>query len=248
MFGDAERGGLAAQQAENELEQLQQQAYAAGMQAGKEESVTEFASLAQALVSAAQNFQSELASIRESMQHETIGLSMAIARQVVMRELSTQPDAIGDILRQLLGDAEGRNVLAVRLHPEDAARLAALPMAEILTQAEIQIRHDADLTPGGCIVETGFGKLDARVETRLAEMAAVLLGTDARTDIEAFARGQHPATEETAQEPAAEPADEPAHEPAENAIDKAPEEMAAEATEETTATDPAPDTETQTEA
>ena len=223
MLGDAELGGPAAQQAENELEQLQQQAYAAGMQAGKEETLTEYASLAQALVSAAQNFQSELASVQESMQHETIGLSMAIARQVVMRELSAQPDAIEDILRQLISDAEGRNVLAVCLHPEDAERLAALPMAQILTRAEIQIRPDADITPGGCIVETGFTRGERIYE-------------------------EHLATEETAQEPAAEPAGEPAHEPAENTTDEAPEEMAAEATAETTAADPDPDTERQTEA
>ena len=33
-----------------------------------------------------------------------------------------------------------------------------------------------EIKPGGVILETGFGKLDARLETRLDELTAALLG------------------------------------------------------------------------
>jgi flagellar biosynthesis/type III secretory pathway protein FliH len=38
------------------------------------------------------------------------------------------------------------------------------------------LQSSPEIKPGGVILETGFGKLDARLETRLDEMTAALLG------------------------------------------------------------------------
>jgi flagellar assembly protein FliH len=108
---------------------------------------------------------------------ETLELSLAIARRVVMSEMKTNPEAVARIVSALLTEAEGRRVFAVRLHPDDIERLKQSPGAvERLEKAKIALQSSPEIKPGGVILETGFGKLDARLETRLDEMTAALLG------------------------------------------------------------------------
>lgn len=112
----------------------------------------------------------------EQSQRDLLRLSLAIARQVVMAEMKTNPRALGKIVARLLDEAEDRKVVAVRLHPEDAERFNRSAAAETLANAGITVQSSPEVGPGGVILETGFGKLDARLETRLDEIAAALLG------------------------------------------------------------------------
>jgi flagellar biosynthesis/type III secretory pathway protein FliH len=99
-----------------------------------------------------------------------------------MGEMKTNPGVVGEIVSALLSEAEGRKVFAVRLHPDDVERLKQSPGAmERLEKAKIALHAAPEIKPGGVILETGFGKLDARLETRLDEMAAALLGKTAST-------------------------------------------------------------------
>ena len=94
-----------------------------------------------------------------------------------MGEMKTNPGAVAEIVSALLAEAEGRKVFAVRLHPDDLERLKQSPGAvERLEKAKIALQASPEIKPGGVILETGFGKLDARLETRLDEMTAALLG------------------------------------------------------------------------
>jgi flagellar biosynthesis/type III secretory pathway protein FliH len=94
-----------------------------------------------------------------------------------MGEMKTNPALVGEIVSALLDEAEGRKVFAVRLHPDDIERLKQSPGAvERLEKAKIALQSSPEIKPGGVILETGFGKLDARLETRLDEMTAALLG------------------------------------------------------------------------
>ena len=161
-----------------EAQRAQETSYSQGLEAGREAALQEMGQSVVALTAAAGQLSSEFGRVREDLKHQMLQLSLAVARQVVMAELKTQPDVIGDVVRRALDEAEGRNVVAVQLHPDDADRVARLPVAHLLEQAEVEVRANDELTPGGCVVETGFGRLDARVETRLNEIADVLLGSD----------------------------------------------------------------------
>jgi len=160
----------------------QEEAFARGMEAGKEAAQEELTRVAEVLAAAAAQFKREFTDLHERLKCQMLELSVAVARRVVMSELRTRPELIGEIVQRLMDEAEGRRILALCLHPEDAKRLADLPAGRALRQAEISVREDDSITPGGCEVETGFGRLDARVETRLAEVADGLLGMKAPPD------------------------------------------------------------------
>jgi len=133
---------------------------------------------ANALARAAGQLQAQFSPAAEQNRRaEILELSLAIARRVVMAEMKTNPGAVGEIVSALLAEAEGRKVFAVRLHPDDLERLKQSAAAvERLEKAKIALQSSPEIKPGDVILETGFGKLDARLETRLDEMTAALMG------------------------------------------------------------------------
>lgn len=153
-----------------------QESFQNGVVEGRRQVEAETLSLVQALRAGAEQLRAAKASLHESVVSDVVQLSLSIAQQVVMAELKTQPEAIGSIVQKLLDAAEGRKVTEVRLNPSDAACLQRLPVGAALQQAEIAVTPSEEIKPGGCVLETGFGRLDARLETRLEEISAVLLG------------------------------------------------------------------------
>lgn len=156
------------------LEVARREAYEQGLQEGQREATTALQGVASALADAAGRFDDELRRAMESLQHEAVQLSIAIARQVVMSEVKSRPQVMERVVSRLLSDANGRKVSAILLNPEDAERLGALPVMETLREAGISINASDDVAPGGCVLETAFGRLDAQLETRMEEVAAAL--------------------------------------------------------------------------
>jgi len=150
-------------------------AYRRGVEEGRRQAEQVVGDLIRALKEAARLLEAERRNALHALQHEALRLSLAIARKVVMAELKTNPDAISEIVRRLVSEAEGRRVTRILLHPDDAAHLSTSQVAEMLREADIRVEPSDEISPGGCAIETAFGRLDASLETRLEEIAAALL-------------------------------------------------------------------------
>lgn len=119
-----------------------------------------------------------LAQVDAEVEQQLMTLALTIARQLVRRELKNDPAQVIAIVRETVGllPAAARDV-RVHLHPEDAAvvreRLAAPTADRAWTIVE-----DPVMTRGGCKVTTDTALIDARVETRLNEVIAAMLGEE----------------------------------------------------------------------
>lgn len=120
-----------------------------------------------------------LAALEPALEQELLALVVAIARQLVRRELKTSPGEIVATIRAtvpLLPLAERR--VALHVHPDDATLLR-----EHGALAEgWQLVEDAALSRGGCRLEAGHSRIDATVETRLNAAIAALLGGEREED------------------------------------------------------------------
>ncbi len=121
------------------------------------------------LVSAAAARDRRLAAV----EREVALLAMEIARRVLAAELAAREDAVVDLAARALGEARARREVTLRVHPGDAraVRSAEGRLAAILARAPLAIREDVALAPGGVVVETEAGWIDAGVEAQLAELA-----------------------------------------------------------------------------
>lgn len=167
---------------ESEEERALQKMLERGRTEGLKQAQEGLRPLANALASGVQTLNLQMKSAREELERDVVKLSVAIARKVVMHELATRPETIKEIVHSLVEEAEDRKVSAVRLNSADHERLCESGMTETLEQAGIAVQATDDIQAGGCVVETAFGRLDARVETRLDEIAASLLGTEKQTE------------------------------------------------------------------
>jgi flagellar assembly protein FliH len=119
-----------------------------------------------------------LAQVDDVVHEQIATLALLIARAVVRRELRTDPAQVIGMVRETVAllPASGRGA-RVALHPEDAALLR-----ERLTpagpEAAWSIIEDPALSRGDCRVHTDYARIDARVETRLNEALAALVGEE----------------------------------------------------------------------
>jgi flagellar assembly protein FliH len=111
--------------------------------------------------------------------HEQIAtLATGIARALVRRELRMDPAQVIGIVRETVAllPASTRGV-RVALHPEDAA-LVRERLVTSGPEAAWSIVDDPVLARGDCRVYTDYAQLDARLETRLNETLALLIGEE----------------------------------------------------------------------
>jgi flagellar assembly protein FliH len=168
--------GLDAAGEDAELRAACEAAFERGAAHGRREAEEGLRTAADALRSALAATEREGRETAERRRRELLQLSLVIARQVVMAELKTRPELIECVVVRLMEEAGERGVSALRLNPQDAALLKGSPAGAALEKSGIVLRAHDDIEPGGCVAETRFGLLDARVSTRLEELAAALTG------------------------------------------------------------------------
>ncbi len=188
------------EQARQEAVKLKEQAAAEGREQGRCEGLADAQKLIeqQAQQLTQQRFAEHLKGILPALQQAANGLkqerdgwllrweraavelSVAIAAKLVRGELSTRPELATGMISEALQLAAGQTHLKVRLHPGDLERLG--PQAEDVVKrltacASPELVADPKLTPGGCVIDTQHGQIDARLETILERITAELLET-----------------------------------------------------------------------
>ena len=109
------------------------------------------------------------ARIRSQAEDDIVRLSVAIARKILRREISTDPDALHGIVLAALERVEGREAFRVRANPEDADAISR-HVRSAGAPPRIEIVPDPSLERGSVIVETAHGNLDASASSQLAEI------------------------------------------------------------------------------
>jgi flagellar assembly protein FliH len=119
-----------------------------------------------------------LAKVDDVVHEQIATLALLIARAVVRRELRAEPAQIIGMVRETVAllPASGRGA-RVALHPDDAA-LVRERLTPAGPEAAWSIVEDPTLSRGDCRVYTDYARLDARVETRLNEALAALVGDE----------------------------------------------------------------------
>ena len=119
-----------------------------------------------------------LADLDHQVQRQLASLAGAIARQIVRRELKTQPDEIVAVVRETVGllPLLARQV-RVHLHPEDA-ELVRSRLASASGERAWSILEDPMIARGGCRVTSDTSSIDAQLEQRLGAVIATMLGDE----------------------------------------------------------------------
>lgn len=166
-------GGLADLQAEAYQEAFEQ-GLAEGREAGRAEVRAQVERLAGMFYDLAKPFEV----LDSEVERELLTLAMALARQIVRRELKADPSQIIGIIREAIAalPVAAREV-RVHLHPEDAA-VVRQHLAPTESERAWALVEDPVMARGGCQITTATSRIDARLETRVGAILSELLGTE----------------------------------------------------------------------
>jgi flagellar assembly protein FliH len=107
------------------------------------------------------------AKIQREAEPELVRLALAIARRIMRRELTVDPDSLLGLLKAGLEKIESAEAHRVRVNPEHASTVAALLEG---SARPIEVTAEPGLPVGAVIFETSRGSIDVGMETQLKEI------------------------------------------------------------------------------
>jgi flagellar assembly protein FliH len=107
--------------------------------------------------------------LRQEAERQVVELALAVARRILRREVSIDPEAVGGLVRSALDNLSLREVVSVRCHPSFATSIQA-GLERLGAPVAIRVEPDPGLEAGGVVIETAHGALDASVNVQLAEI------------------------------------------------------------------------------
>lgn len=123
------------------------------------------------------SFDDALDQVQQEMAAKLTEFALIMASEVAAAARDARPEAILDIVRDLL---HLEPTLTERprlwLHPDDLERVSA-QLGDELTAAGWILQPDDQMTPGGCRASSVTGEFDATWETRLAQLRSAIVET-----------------------------------------------------------------------
>jgi flagellar assembly protein FliH len=162
-------------EARHEQERLIKDAYGRGLEEGRREG--ELAEVNR-LKNAVRVTEQALAEVREnedrwlsSIEENICALSVAIARQILDHELQSDPATVERLVARAVEEFPIDQAVRIRIHPRDQAVIESHSseprLPSTVNGRESQWLSDANLVPGGCLVEGRDRIIDGRIDTAL---------------------------------------------------------------------------------
>jgi flagellar assembly protein FliH len=158
---------------EASVEQRSREAHDAGYRegeaAGRAQANAQVQQLLEKLARSIQEIAEARPKLRAQAESDLLALSLAIARKILHRELSTDPDSIAGLIKVCLDKVRLQEITRIRLHPQHHAAVQQL-LARASNGVQMELLPDPTLQLGGVIIETTRGEFDASVEVQLKEI------------------------------------------------------------------------------
>lgn len=158
---------------ETSLEQRSREArdagYREGEAAGRNQANAQMQAMMEKLARSIQEIADARPKLRAEAEGDLLKLSLAIARKVLHRELSADPDAIAGLIKVCLDKIRLQEIVRVRIHPQHHAPIQQM-LARLSPGIPIELLPDPKLQVGGVVIETTRGEFDASVDVQLKEI------------------------------------------------------------------------------
>jgi flagellar biosynthesis/type III secretory pathway protein FliH len=116
--------------------------------------------------------------LRQAATPTAIALAVKMAEQIVGRAVTLAPGLMADIAGAALDACRPRgDWVRLRVHPDHAGAVIAhrdALAARAPRGAALDVVADDSVGRAGCVIETAFGRVDARLETQLAALERAL--------------------------------------------------------------------------
>ena len=112
--------------------------------------------------------------IQTASKRDAVAIAMAMANSIIRSEIRRNPDFSKNIVRNALNMAVGHEHIKIKIHPHDDLIVRAIiddEFSEADFSGKAEIIQDRNMQSGGCLIETDFGVVDARIDQQLAGLS-----------------------------------------------------------------------------
>ena len=126
--------------------------------------------------------QQQVGNFDQAICEQLVTLTIVIAKQVIRRELSVEPEQIMAVIREAINCLPPSNEkLILKLHPEDATIVREIYPIDNDSDRTWKIFEDPGMQRGGCIINSESSVVNADLDHRITTIVSQLLG-DERSD------------------------------------------------------------------
>lgn len=144
------------------------QGYSDGERAGADLAAQQLQPVMQSFRKTTEELAAYKPTLRAEAEQELVELALVIARRVIHREVQVDRSSVVGIVRACVERINGAEIHRLRVNPADAEVLAEYFRQS--DRSDIEIVPDQSVAPGGAILHTSQGQLDARLESQLREI------------------------------------------------------------------------------
>lgn len=171
---------------EEQINKVKQQAYQEGFSKGQQDGLAaaqeQIEQMLRSLQSLIEGMSEPLKHMDSKVESELVNLAVAIAKQIVRRELKTDPGQVVAVVREALSIIPtSSQSVRVYLNPDDS-QLVRQIIPPNAGERTWEVIDDPVLSRGSCRVETETTVVDASFESRIAAIAAEILGSERSND------------------------------------------------------------------
>ncbi|MDA0745086.1 MAG: FliH/SctL family protein [bacterium] len=174
---------------EQRFQQEKEDAYRSGFEDGKTEGLKEGQEQSRdeidRFVSALQSLQEQWEDHYKNTDQDLTHLALAVARRIIGASVQIQEEPVLHAVQECLAYLQDKSRVVIKVNPQDldVVRRHRNNWLESLEGIEkLLVEGDADISRGGCIVETPKGDVDAQVEERLERLQTLLWLSDRTGD------------------------------------------------------------------
>jgi flagellar assembly protein FliH len=153
--------------------EAQNRGYREGLQDGQTRARKELEPIVQRLTAAIAETVQYKERLRRDAEQDLLRLALGIARHVLHRELSTDPDSLHALIRAAIDRLKSSELHRVRIHPAHQPQLL-VDLNQAGLMSSVEVIPDAGMELGGIVFETNRGNLDASVSSQMEEIRRLL--------------------------------------------------------------------------
>ena len=158
---------------QQDRERIEQEAYQRGFSEGKNVGQQQAKAELQPVLDQLGKSLAALSSLRSRIRAEAEGdllkLAISIARRVLHRELTLEPESIEGLIRVALEKLQSRELCRIRVHPDQEGTIRNA-LERFSNSQKVELVADSSMQCGDVIFETAHGNLDASIESQLREI------------------------------------------------------------------------------
>jgi flagellar assembly protein FliH len=169
---------LAIEISEDDLNQRISNSFDAGLKEGKELAERGLVNVFRALRASSEALHNLRDKIFREAEDELISLIMAVARKVIIQEITQDRSILAGVVQNAIAGLSAREEITVRLNPEDF-QLVTSGRDELLHKELLNERFllmpDPSVAAGFCLVDTVMGTIDATLDGQMDQIYRTLL-------------------------------------------------------------------------